>query len=86
MDWSDDEELVDAGLLDELLAAARRGDPITCGMCGTPVDPADTVEALIPSTLVRFDGIAKPFEFIVDRVDRVCSGCAAFARPPDPEG
>lgn len=62
MDWSGDEELVDARLLDELLAAARRGDPITCGMCGTLVDPADTAEALIPSTLVRFDGIAEPFE------------------------
>lgn len=84
MDWSGDEELVDARLLDELLAAARRGDPITCGMCGTLVDPADTAEALIPSTLVRFDGIAEPFEFIVDRVDRVCSSCAAFGRPPDP--
>jgi hypothetical protein len=42
------------------------------------------VEALIPSTLVRFDAIPKPFDFVVDRVDRVCRACAAFARPPDP--
>jgi hypothetical protein len=85
MDWPGEDELVDAGLLDELLAAARRGDPITCGVCGGQVDPADTVEALIPDVLVRFDGIAEPFEVIVDRVDRVCSGCAVFARPPDSE-
>jgi hypothetical protein len=83
MERPGDEELVDAGLLEALLDAACRGDPITCGTCGAQVALADTVEALIPSTLVRFDGIAEPFEVIVDRVERVCSGCAAFAQPPD---
>jgi hypothetical protein len=78
----DEEDPVDAAWFEEIVAAARRGDPIHCGICGTQVHPDDTVEALIPGALVRFDGIAAPFEVVVDRVDRVCPACAVFARPP----
>jgi hypothetical protein len=70
-------------LLAELARARREGRPILvgCGICGTQVDVDDTVEAAIPSTMVRFDGIPEPFEFPVSRIDRVCGGCAAFASP-----
>jgi hypothetical protein len=70
-------------ILQELEAAHREGRPILvgCGICGAQVDVDDTVEAAIPTAMVRFDGIPEPFEFPVSRIDRVCAACSAFAAP-----
>jgi hypothetical protein len=76
-----------ADWLDDLIARARRRDPIPCAGCGKPYDRADMLEATLPSLFVR----ATP-EFPVDLdvsslawVGPCCAELANQWQPGDPE-
>jgi hypothetical protein len=76
-----------ADWLDDLIARARRRDPIPCAGCGKAYDRADMLEATLPSLFVR----ATP-EFPVDLdvsslawVGPCCAELANQWQPGDPE-
>jgi hypothetical protein len=67
----------------EVLTAAHRGEPITCGVCSAVVAVDDTRRGggpVRPGPLRRHPG---PFDLVAQRVDRFCTCCSVFARTHD---
>jgi hypothetical protein len=69
--------------LTELLAAARRNQPIACAGCGRAWDRADMLEASLPDRTVG-PGPGFPLSFTLFSVGLVGPCCAALADQEQP--
>lgn len=57
---------------------------LPCAGCGKQYDRLDMLEAYIPDRIVRFEGIAEPFDIHPMRLDWVGPCCAELANEWQP--
>ena len=65
--------------LEHLTHALRANAPLPCAGCGRSWQRADMLEASLPSRVITFDGITKPFSFMLSTLGWVGPCCASLA-------